>query len=60
MPGFAPGSCQKTIIGDDCSLSGSGGINPGVGIGINPAKPFKFSGGVGIIPEKPNSGKPRS
>ena len=58
MPGFAPGSCQKTIIGDDCSLSGSGGINPGVGIGINPAKPFKFSGGVGIIPAKPISGKP--
>ena len=54
MPGFAPGSCQKTIIGDDCSLSGSGGINPGVGIGINPAKPMKGSGGV------PTSGKPRN
>ena len=52
MPGFAPGSCQTTFIGDDCSLSGSGGINP--------AKPIKGSGGVGIIPAKPNSGKPRS
>ena len=35
MSGFPPGSCQKTIVGYDCS-SGSG-----TGVGIHPVNPIK-------------------